>query len=131
RNLTINLGMRFEHDTPTTERFNRAVNGFDPTALNSASAPAAAAFASAQASGAYAGTPLATLQFKALGGLTFPTASSRYLYNTQSYMLSPRVGFAWTPSSLHGTVLRGGFAAFAAPIEILGNGNGGNPALTQ
>ena len=44
-NLTINMGLRFEHETPTTERHNQAVNGFDPTAVNPVSALAAAAYA--------------------------------------------------------------------------------------
>src|SRR5262249_19504168 len=132
RNLTINLGLRFEHDTPTTERFNRAVNGFDPVAPNNATTPAAAAFAAALNSGAYAGTPLTGINFKAAGGLTFPTPANRVLYHTQSYIFSPRFGFAWTPAALGGqTVVRGGFAVFASPIETLGNGNGGNPSLTQ
>jgi outer membrane receptor protein involved in Fe transport len=44
-NLTINMGLRFEHETPTIERHNQAVNGFDPTAVNPVSALAAAAYA--------------------------------------------------------------------------------------
>ena len=35
-NLTINLGIRFEHETPATERYNRAVNGFNPVQFNPA-----------------------------------------------------------------------------------------------
>src|SRR5215472_7550210 len=44
-NLTLNFGLRWEHDFPGTERFNRAVNRFDPTAANPISAAAAAAYA--------------------------------------------------------------------------------------
>src|SRR5262249_34505820 len=43
-NLTINLGLRFERETPTYERFNRGVNGFDPAAQNGITAAAAAAY---------------------------------------------------------------------------------------
>jgi len=45
RNLTINLGLRWEHETPTVERFNRSVDGFDPAAANPVSGAAAAAYA--------------------------------------------------------------------------------------
>ncbi|MBV9081390.1 MAG: carboxypeptidase regulatory-like domain-containing protein, partial [Acidobacteriaceae bacterium] len=43
-NLTINLGLRFEHESPATERYNRAVNGFFPTLPNPITGPAAAAY---------------------------------------------------------------------------------------
>ena len=32
--LTLNLGLRWEHETPTTERYGRTANEFDPTAVN-------------------------------------------------------------------------------------------------
>ncbi len=44
-NLTLNLGLRWEHETPTVEKYNRAVNGFDPTAVNPYRSAAAAAYA--------------------------------------------------------------------------------------
>ena len=114
-NLTINLGVRLEHETPTTERFNRAVNGFDPTAVNPISAAAAAA---------YANNPAALLpagQFSALGGLTYASAGSPNIYDTKSTIWSPRVGAAWTPARLgHNTVLRAGFGVFVSPNGING-----------
>jgi hypothetical protein len=120
-NLTLNLGLRWEHETPTTERYNRAVDGFDPTAVNPVSAAAAAA---------YAKNPAALLppgQFSALGGLTYASASNPNVYNTESSIFSPRLGVAWTPSKLgHKTVLRGGFGVFVAP-----NGINGALALNQ
>ncbi len=117
--LTINLGLRFEHETPTTERYNRATNGFDPTAMNSASAPAAAAYAANPVLAPY----IPANQFKALGGLTFPSSNNPYLYDTKSSIFSPRVGVAWTPRKLGtGTVIRAGFGIFVFPIEIIGNG---------
>ncbi len=118
-NLTLNLGLRWEHETPTTERYNRATDGFDPTAVNSASNAAAAAYAANPVLAAY----LPANQFKALGGLTFASASNPNLYRTPSSIFSPRVGAAWTPARLGGkTVLRAGFGIFVFPIEILGNG---------
>src|SRR5258708_38213024 len=62
-NLTFNIGLRLEHETPTVERFNRSVNGFEPTAQNPISEPAAAAYAANPA------TPqIPARQFRALGG---------------------------------------------------------------
>jgi hypothetical protein len=112
-NLTLNLGLRWEHDFPEYERFNRSLNGFDPNATNTISAAAAAA---------YAGSPnalLAASQFKALGGPTFASSSSPAIYHDQSKIFSPRIGFAWTPQVLGGkTVIRGGFGIFVDPILL-------------
>ena len=114
--LTINIGIRFEHETPTTERFNRSVNGFN---ANVASPIAAQAIA------AYAKNPIGQIpasQFQVPGGLTFASSANPDIYNTPSNLFSPRFGFAWTPRFLDGkTVLRGGAAVFAYPIGIMGN----------
>ena len=117
--LVINLGLRWEHETPTTERFNRLVDGFNPTATNPISAAAAAA---------YAANPQAILpasQFSALGGLAFASAGSPDMYGSGSKIFSPRFGIAWTPKGLGGkTVFRGGFGVFVSPIGVA-------PALDQ
>ncbi|HXB74371.1 MAG TPA: carboxypeptidase regulatory-like domain-containing protein [Candidatus Acidoferrales bacterium] len=113
-NLTLNLGLRWEYESPTVERYNRVVDGFNATAVNPISAAAAAA---------YAQSPAALLpvnQFSALGGLTYAGAGNRNVYDTKSGIFSPRVGAAWTPSWLHQTVLRGGFGLFVAPNGING-----------
>ena len=44
-NLTFNLGLRFDADRGTTERFNRSINGFDPTAVNPVTQQAEANYA--------------------------------------------------------------------------------------
>lgn len=112
-NLTLNFGLRWEHDFPETERYNRVVNGFDPTATNPISAAAAAA---------YAANPqplLPASQFKALGGLTFASPNDPHVYHTKSYIVSPRFGFAWTPKALGGqTAIRGGFGVFVDPVAL-------------
>jgi len=113
RNLTINLGVRFDHDGPYNETYGRTVDGFDTTTPNPLSAAAVAA---------YAKSPIAQLNpadFHVLGGLTFPGSGDTAVYNNTSHLVSPRVGFAWTPDQFHGnTVFRGGFGMFVAPVTI-------------
>ena len=113
RNLTFNLGLRFDHDGPYEEKYGRTVNGFETTAPS----PLAAA-----AQAAYAKSPIAQLPasgFNVLGGLTFPSAGQTAVYQNTSHLVSPRVGLAWTPEMLHGkTVIRGGFGMFVAPVTI-------------
>ncbi len=112
-NLTLNLGLRYERDFGETERYNRSIAGFNPTAAQ----PIAAA-----AMAAYAQNPLAQLpaaQFKVAGGYTFAGPDNRYIYNTSSGYFSPRVGYAWTPARLGGkTVFRGGFGMFVFPLGV-------------
>ena len=63
--LTVNLGVRYEYESPVSERYDRAVRGFDRVDPN----PVAA-----QAVANYAKSPIPQLplsQFKVLGGLLF------------------------------------------------------------
>jgi hypothetical protein len=110
RNLTFNFGLRWEHDFPEIERFNRTLNGFDPTTPNSISAAAAAAYASAP----IAQVPVS--QFKAVGGPTYATDGHRGVYDTKSAIFSPRVGFAWKLTDKY--VIRGGFGILVDPIQL-------------
>jgi hypothetical protein len=110
-NLTLNLGVRYERDLATTERYNRTVNGFDFTTASPIDAAARAA---------YARNPIAELlvsQFRAPGGLLFASDSRREVYEPRAGYFSPRFGFAWTPGALHQkTVIRGGVGVFVFPI---------------
>jgi len=114
QNLTINLGLRFDHDFPETERWNRSVNGFDPTANNGISSAAAAAYA------ANPQPQWPAANFKALGGLTYASSGSPNIYNTNSHIFSPRAGFAWTPHLWDDkTVIRGGVGVLVDPLYPL------------
>jgi hypothetical protein len=113
-NLTINLGLRYEGDLGTTERFNRSVNGFDPNATLSITAAAQAAYAKSPVTGGVAANA-----FNPKGGLLFAGQNGESLYNTKTGYFSPRFGFAWTPKG-RGTVIRGGFGVFVAAIGTQG-----------
>jgi Carboxypeptidase regulatory-like domain len=120
-NLTLNLGLRFDHDFPENERFNRVVTGFDPTAQNSVAGPAMVA---------YQANPQPTVpasSFTAFGGLTYPAGGNRDIFQDHSHILSPRFGFAWTPHIWGDkTVIRGGAGILVDPIELGGSqGSGG------
>jgi hypothetical protein len=121
-NLTINFGIRFEHETPSSERYGRTVNGFNSTAVSPIAAAAIAA---------YAKNPIPQIpagQFQVPGGLTFASPSNTAAYQTQSHMFSPRIGFAWTPAALGSkTAIRGGLGVFVYPIGIEG---GPSPSST-
>jgi hypothetical protein len=106
RKLTLTLGLRYEYETAETERYNRAVMGFDP----SASMPWAS-----QVQANYAANPtpeISTSQFLLSGGLNFPTANGhgQALYHPDTNNIMPRLGFAYTMNDK--TVVRGGFGSY-------------------
>ena len=112
-NLTLNLGLRWEHDFPEYEKYNRTINGFNPSVFNPVSNAAAAAYA------ANPNPLLPASQFKALGGPTFAGGDTNQIYNVQSKIFSPRAGFAWSPSALHNkVVVKGGAGILVDPILL-------------
>ncbi len=100
--LTLNLGLRYETETPYTERHNELV-WFD------------SALTSPAANSAY---PNLT------GGLRFSgvNGQSRYVYNWDTNNVSPRAGLAW--QFLPKTVFRAGFGMFYAPLEVSSSNTG-------
>jgi hypothetical protein len=114
-NLTFNLGLRFEGDLGSNERFSRAIAGFDPNGANGVAIAAAAAYAKNPTPG---GIPAS--QFSAKGGLLFEGAGGAPVYTPKRGYFSPRFGIAWSPGgSGKGTVIRGGFGVFVAPIGVI------------
>ena len=113
-NVTINVGLRWEHDGPTVESHNRQIVGFDPTAANQVSAAAAAAYAKNPQS------LLPVSSYSATGGVIFATPGQRGSYHTSNTEFAPRVGISWTPAALHNkTVIRGGMGFFYYNLGVL------------
>ena len=109
-NLTLNLGLRWEIESPLTEANNRFVSGFDPNAVLPISG-------AAQAN--YARSPIAEIpasQFSVRGGILYPdTGGPSKAWETNLGNVMPRAGFAWlaTPK----TSVRGGYGLF---YDVLG-----------
>jgi len=105
RRLTVNVGLRYEIELPTTERFNRTVIGYDFTTAN----PIQAA---AQAN--YARNPIAEVPvsaFRTMGGLVFAGGGNpRGMWDPDRNNLAPRIGLAYMLRP--NTVLRAGYAIF-------------------
>jgi len=106
-NITLNLGLRWEKATPSTESHDRQTAGFDFAATNQVTQAAEAAYAKA---------PIAQLpasQFLPTGGLLFASSSNRDPYTTSNKEFAPRIGVAWLPGALHNrTVIRSGIGIF-------------------
>jgi hypothetical protein len=111
--LTLNLGLRFDIDTPFGEKYGRTVSGFNPTAANAVS-PLAASFTGATVSSSGVSATLPSIS--ALGGLTFPNRNGGSPYQTNSGFLSPRFGFSY--SATPKLVMRGGFGIFVQPETL-------------
>ncbi len=119
--LTVNLGMRYDIDTPYGEKFGRTVNGFNPLAVNSASNAAAAAFVASNATGTSNNTTVSVSSINTLGGLTFPSSNWGAPYQIQNSkgFWSPRIGFSYNPAFLKAKlVFRGGFGFFVQPETL-------------
>jgi hypothetical protein len=96
--VTLNLGLRAEHESGTTERYDRTATGFDENAPSPIAGAAAAA---------YARNPIPELsEFRLRGGVTFAGDGTRVIYSTPPVTFSPRFGLAWTATPR--MVVRGG-----------------------
>lgn len=121
--LTLNLGLRFDIDTPYGENFGRTASGFDPNAVNSASAAAAAAFVPASVT--KNNTTVTVSSINTLGGLTFPSSDwgAPYQIKNKTGFWSPRIGFSYNPGFGQSKkwVVRGGFGTFVNTQSLQGN----------
>jgi outer membrane receptor protein involved in Fe transport len=111
RKLTLNLGVRYELELATTERFNRANRGFDFSTPNPIQEAARAN---------YSRSPIPELpasQFRTTGGLLFAGvgATPRSLWDADRNNFAPRIGLAYQLRPT--TVVRAGYGVF---FESLG-----------
>jgi len=106
RKLTLNLGVRYELETPENERYNRAVMGFNPQAGQPWAQQVMANY------GANPTPEIPASQFLLTGGLTFPTPNGhgQSLYHADTNNIMPRLGFAYQVNAT--TVIRGGFGSY-------------------
>jgi hypothetical protein len=108
--LTLNLGLRWEMETPMTERYNRSVTQF---AFDQSSP------IEAQVRANYAAKPIpeiAAADFRVRGGLLFAGPGNRNLYKGAKNDFLPRVALAW--QARRNTVLRAGYGIYYDTIGI-------------
>lgn len=110
--LTLNLGLRYEYETPETERYNRAIRGFNQVAANPIQAPAQSAY-TASGDNTQPGLPA---QLPVLGGLMFTSPSQRSLWSSGSGNWMPRLGLAYALNQK--TVVRAGFGMYYGGIGV-------------
>ncbi|MBS1812445.1 MAG: TonB-dependent receptor [Acidobacteria bacterium] len=92
RKLTLNLGIRWDYESPTSERFNQLNAGFDKTTASPVQAPG--------------------LSLK--GGLLFVNQDNRLPFKRDLNNFGPRIGFAYQLTEK--TVLRGGYGMSYLPV---------------
>jgi hypothetical protein len=98
--LTLNLGLRYELNTPRTERFNR-MNSLDPNALS----------------------PLQVAGLPPLHGAeVFASPNDRYTYDTDYKDIQPRFGFAY--QLMPTFVVRGGYGIYFSTPRSGASGTG-------
>ena len=112
RKLTLNLGLRWEYESPATERYDRSSRDLDRTTPNPIQAAALALYAKAPI------PEIPVAAFRTTGGLTFVGLNglSRQIRDPFWKAVMPRVGYAYhlTPR----VVLRGGAGIFFVPTGV-------------
>lgn len=106
RKLTVNLGLRWDYESPQTERFNQMNAGFDYTSTNPFKVPGM------------------TLK----GGLLFLDNNKRLPFDSDLNNFQPRIGIAYKIGS--NMVLRGGYGLMYLPTFDHGQNNGFSTSTT-
>jgi hypothetical protein len=109
RRLTLNLGLRYEVDFGTTERYNRRIHDFDFTVTNPTEAAVKAN---------YARNPIPEVppdQFRLRGGVIFASPERRG-FKPDANNFQPRLGAAFRISER--TVVRAAFGLFMVPFVM-------------
>lgn len=100
RRLTVNLGARWDYESPYSERFNRQNTGFDLTSPSNLQVPG--------------------MQLR--GGLQFASPDNRLVTKRDLNNFQPRLGLAW--QFREKTVLRAGYGLSYTPSFVVGGTSG-------
>jgi hypothetical protein len=105
--LTLNLGLRWDYESPSSERYNRLIAGFDTT------------------------TPytLANSNIGFKGGLIFANSINRFGYEPDKNNIQPRFGLAYKITDK--LVFRGGYGIQSSPQLELPPSTGYNATTTM
>lgn len=115
KNLTLNLGLRYDLEQGLTERYNRILRGFDLGTPSPIEAQVRAAYTTAfNANPANFVKPPS--EFHVLGGYTFADENNRNVWEADRANFQPRIGASYSLNDK--TVLRAGFGMFMAPFMI-------------
>jgi hypothetical protein len=111
RKLSVGLGLRYELELPTTERYNRYNRGYDFTTPNPIQDAARAKYAQNPI------TEVPVASFQTIGGLQFAGLNgvSRNYWNTNTRNFLPRLGLTYQLNAK--TVVRSGYGIY---FETLG-----------
>ncbi|HTH37094.1 MAG TPA: TonB-dependent receptor [Pyrinomonadaceae bacterium] len=112
RNLTLNLGIRYDFETGYKEKEGRMIVGFDPTIGSPIAAQARANYLAAPPPG----VPIGAFD-NLRGGLIFASDADAVNQSADKTNWQPRIGASWAIDSK--TVLRGGFGIFTAPFQLI------------
>jgi len=106
RKLTLNLGFRWEYETPTVERFNRTTRDWDFLTPSPFEPTARAQYAAAPI------PEIPAANFRTIGGPTFAGVNGlpRQIRNGDFRAIMPRIGFAYQAFSRF--VVRGGYGIY-------------------
>ncbi len=114
-NLTVSMGVRFEHETPVNESQNRMVTGWNASATNEVTTAAESNYQTDCTSSCSALLPVGS--FLPTGGAVYATSSNRDPYHVAPIYVSPRLGISWAPDALHGKgVVRLGYGIYDNPF---------------
>ncbi len=110
--LTLTLGLRYEYETPLTERYNRSVTGFDTSFVQPEEPTVKANYAKNP-------TPeVPPANFTMRGGLMFAgvNGASRNIYNGDKNNFMPRIGATYRLGNK--TVIRAGYGMFFGALGV-------------
>ena len=113
RKLNINFGLRYEFQTALTERYNRSVRGFDPTAAHALRRAGAGELRARIPRRRF---PRPSSCRRAASPSPASADSPATCTTPQRTQLMPRVGFAYSPNSR--TVIRGGIGVFYGSLGV-------------